>query len=107
MARKRLVHARSLSAREDRRAFYAEVARALTGLISDRLNLAEAGLESVAIERELNRAGVADELREEVLECLAHCDRQRFTPPSNDPDEKAHFLSRVEKLMDGVDRVVR
>ncbi len=107
VARKRLAHARSMAATGDRRAFYAEVARALTGLISDRLNLAEAGLESVAIERELSRAGVADALREEVLECLAHCDRQRFTPPSNDPDEKTHFLSRVERLMDGVDRVVR
>jgi hypothetical protein len=107
VARRRLADARRLAEQNDRRAFYAEVARALTGLISDRLNLAEAGLESVSIERALERVGAPETLREDVIDCLAHCDRQRFAPPAGDPDETARFLERVERLMDDVDRAVR
>lgn len=107
VARKRLAEARRLAGEDDRRAFYAEVADALTGLISDRLNLAEAGLQSVAIERELERAGTPSDVRREALDCLAHCDRQRFAPSSGDPEEKARFLERVERVMDAVDREVR
>ena len=43
MARKRLARARSLAS-GDPRAFHAEVAGALEGLLADKLNVAEAGL---------------------------------------------------------------
>lgn len=107
VARRRLADARRLADQDDRRAFYAEVSRALTGLISDRLNLAEAGLESASIERALERVGADETLRNAVIDCLAQCDRQRFAPPTGDPDETSRFLERVEGLMDDVDRAVR
>lgn len=107
VARKRLAEASRLADEGDRRAFYAEAASALTGLISDRLNLARAGLQSSAIEHALERAGVEETVRREVIDCLAHCDRQRFAPPTDDAAENARFLERLSRLMDDVDRAVK
>jgi hypothetical protein len=107
VARKRLAEARSLADADDARALYAEVARALRGLISDRLNLAEAGLQMADVESALGRRGVDEAVREEVRRCLEHCDRQRFAPPGSDPEEKSRFLDRVARLMTTLDRAIK
>lgn len=107
VARKRLAEARSLAGGSDRRAFYAEVARALRGLVADRLNLAEAGLQTGDLEASLRKRGVADETVRETLACLEHCDRQRFAPPTGDPGEEERFLERASALMSNLDRAIR
>jgi hypothetical protein len=107
VAKKRLAQARTLAAGADPRAFYAEVARALKGLVSDRLNLAEAGLQAGELERRLRSHGVDEETVRETMACLDHCDRQRFAPPSGDPGEEARFLERVTSLMSSLDRAIR
>lgn len=107
VAKKRLAEARRLAEQDDRRAFYAEVSRALTGLVSDRLNLPEAGLQTAALDAALVQAGTPDDLRVRVLDCLAHCDRQRFAPPGDDPDEKSRVLEQVSDIMNDLDRVIR
>ncbi len=107
VARKRLAHARGLSGGSDARAFYAEVARALRGFAADRLNVAEAGLQTGDLERRLIERGVDEATVREVLACLEHCDRQRFAPPSGDPGEEVRFLERVSSLMSTLDRAIR
>ncbi len=107
LARKRLAEARRLAAQSDARAFYAEVARALRGLVADRLNLAEAGLLSADVEHRLREKGVPEATVAEVRACLEHCDRQRFAPPGTDPEEKSRFLDRVGGLMTALDREIR
>jgi len=107
VARKRLAEARGLVGGPDRRAFYAEVARALRGLVADRLNLAEAGLQTGELEARLRGKGVAEETVRETLSCLDHCDRQRFAPPSGDPGEEERFLERATALMSTLDRAIR
>ena len=57
MARRRLSEASKLAEGDDARAFYAEVARALRGLVADRLNLAEAGLKNSDVEMKGGQAG--------------------------------------------------
>lgn len=104
LAKKRLVEARRLAATADTRAYYAEVARALRGLIADRLNLAEAGLQSAEMEARLAGRGVSEATVAEVRACLEHCDRQRFAPPGTDPVEKARFMDRVAGVMAAVDK---
>jgi hypothetical protein len=106
-ARKRLAEARRLSAAGDARAFYAEMARALRGLVADRFNLAEAGLQTDDVDRALVGRGVAASMREEVRAYLEHCDRQRFAPPGDDPEEKERFLERAAELMTRLERGVR
>jgi hypothetical protein len=107
VAKKRLSQARGLAHGENPRAFYAEVAKALRGLVADRLNLAEAGLQTGELEARLRRHGVDDATVKEMMACLEHCDRQRFSPPSEDPGEEARFLDRVSVVMSSVDRAVR
>ena len=107
VAKKRLAEARRLATRDDPRAFYAEVARALRGLVADRLNLAEAGLQTTELEGALVRAGVEAGTRDDLSSVLGHCDRQRFAPPGSDAEEKARFLERAGVLMTALHRAVR
>jgi hypothetical protein len=107
IAKKRLAHARRLALGRDVRAFYGEVARALRGLVADRLNLAEAGLQASELTARLVARGVGDTTMDEIRGCLEHCDRQRFAPPEVDPEEKARFLERVAHLMMDLDRAMR
>jgi len=107
LARKRLAEARRLAAGTDTRAFYAEVARALRGLAADRLNVAEAGLQTTDLEQLLRQRGVSDATVRDVLGCLEHCDRQRFAPPGTDPHEASRFLDRAGEVMTALDKGVR
>jgi hypothetical protein len=107
VAKKRLADARALATTGDTRAFYAEVARALRGLVADRLNLAEAGLQTAEVGARLAQRGVEAALVSETRACLEHCDRQRFAPPGADPEEKTRFLDRVGELMTRLDRSIR
>ncbi|HCR04427.1 MAG TPA: hypothetical protein DIU18_04505 [Gemmatimonadetes bacterium] len=107
IAKKRLAHARRLASGRDVRAFYGEIARALRGLVADRLNLAEAGLQTSELIARLGARGVGDTTMDEIKGCLEHCDRQRFAPPEVDSEEKARFLERVGHLMVDLDREIR
>ncbi|MEX2048145.1 MAG: BatD family protein [Gemmatimonadota bacterium] len=107
VARKRLAQARGLAAVTDTRAFYAEVARALRGLVADRMNVAEAGLLTADLDARLAGRGVEAGVSAEVRACLDHCDRQRFAPPGTDPEEKARFLERVGDVMTRLDKALR
>jgi hypothetical protein len=107
VAKKRLAEARQLAEGENARAFYAEVDRALRGLVSDRLNLAEAGLQTADLGVQLASGGVDDGTVIELKSFLDHCDRQRFAPPGSDPEEKTRFLDRAADLMTTLDRAMR
>ncbi|NCG33114.1 MAG: hypothetical protein GWP44_09535 [Proteobacteria bacterium] len=107
VAKKRLTEARRLAGKSDYRAFYAEVACALRGLVADKLNVAEAGMQMNDLEAGVKRAGVADAQVSELRSCLELCDRQRFAPPSDDPGEKTRLLDRVGGLMTALDREIR
>lgn len=106
IAKKRLVEARRLAAGEDPRAFYAEVARALRGLVADKLNVAEAGLQIADLDVQLSKKGVPADAIAELTACLDDCDRQRFAPPGIDPEEQTRFLDRTGELMISLDRAI-
>jgi hypothetical protein len=89
------------------REFYAEVARALRGLVADKLNMAEAGMQLREMTRTLSERGASREVIREITECLEHCDRQRFAPPETDVREEARFLDRVARVMTDLNREVR
>ena len=107
VARRRLAEARRLSTAEDPRPFYAEVARALRGFVADKLNVAEAGMQTAEMSTRLARASVDEGTAGEVVACLEHCDRMRFAPPAPDAGEKARFLARAGALMTTLDRRIR
>lgn len=107
VARKKLSEASRLAQGNDPRAFYAEVARALRGFVADRLNVAEAGLQMSDLAGVLSRRGAPDSTAAELIECLEHCDRQRFAPPTADTDTRARFVERASGLMTALDRELR
>ena len=87
MAHARLSDARRLATGEAPRDFYAEVARALRGFVADKLNIAEAGMQVGDAREGMGREGVSGSVIQEVLDCLDHCDLQRFAPPKEDAGE--------------------
>ena len=107
VARKRLRRARGLMESGDAGTFCGEVARALRGLVADRLNLAEAGLRTDQIDDLLRQRVVAEELRREVSELLEECDRQRFAPSETDGEERRRLLERAGRVMTELDRAIR
>ena len=107
VAKKRLAEARRLADGDDPRAFYAEVARALRGFVADKLNMAEAGIQTMGLARTLADRGVGEATVRELTECLDFCDRQRFAPPSGDAGERSRFVDSVGSLMGALDKEVR
>ena len=77
------------------------------GLVADRLNLPEAGLQSAELVERLASRGVEAGTVAEVRACLEHCDRQRFAPQPTDQHEKSRILERVGTLMTTLDKAVR
>ena len=104
VAHARLAEAKRLATGEASREFYAEVARALRGFVADKLDMAEAGMQVADVDGGLRRVGVSDEVVQEVLDCLGHCDLQRFAPPKEDVGEETRFLERVSKTMTGLNK---
>jgi len=107
VARKRLARARGMAGGEAPREFYAEVARALRGLVADKLNMAEAGMQLREVRGTLQERGASDQVVQEISACLDHCDRQRFAPPEADAQEEARFLDRVARVMTELNREVK
>jgi len=104
VARKRLGRARALAAEEGDREFYAEAARALQGFLADKLNVSEAGLMTEAVRFRLVERDVPEPVVAEYLDCIAHCDRQRFAPSGGGVTEHERFLERCESAMTALDR---
>lgn len=98
MARKRLARARSLAS-GDPRAFHAEVAGALEGLLADKLNVAEAGLVREEAGRLAAERGVSQKTLERLFECLDECDRERFAPQGAEREAPERVLERAAALM--------
>ena len=104
VAHARLSEARRLATGEAPREFYAEVSQALRGFVADKMNVAEAGMQRRDAQEGLRKEGVSDEVTQELLDCLDHCDLQRFAPPKEDAGEEARFLKRVSEVMTELSR---
>lgn len=85
LARRELSRARNL-ARSDQRAAYASINRAVTGYISDKLDVSRAGLTRDAIRRALVQCNVPVDLIDRTLECIDRADMGRFSPVVVDED---------------------
>lgn len=107
VARKHLSQARHLVTGDDPRAFYAEVARALRGFVADKLNVSAAGLQVAELRGDLQRQRVSVTTAEELLDCLAESDRQRFAPPGADQAERKRVLERAGAVMTALDKELR
>ena len=103
MARKRLARARGLAG-GDPRAFHAEVAGALQGLLADKLNIAEAGMVRDDAGRLAARRGASRETLDRLFACLDDCDRERFAPVGAEREPPEKVLERAAAIMRDLDR---
>ncbi len=99
IARKRLATAGSMASVDRTEQFYAELSRAVTSYIADKLNLSPHGLTSDRIGTLLVDRGADPALVAETNGFLRECDFARFAPASiNDEDIKSS-LQRAEQLI--------
>ena len=110
-AAKRLQGARALLEKGEAGAFYAEVARAITGYLGDKQGVLAAGLTRDELARALSERGHAEELVGRVLRVLDDCDRARFattpgTPSNGVPNARAReaMLTRADQVIGDLDR---
>jgi hypothetical protein len=103
-ARKRLSSARSYLDLSRQQEFYADIHKALTGYLADKLNVAEAGMISNEVRGRLMKRGVPDSVVQDYFTCLETCDRVRFSPAQSTLDEMKEFLKTTEDAMNAMDR---
>lgn len=106
-AKKHLAKARSLVRTDGTDAFYAEVSRALSSFVGNKLNIAEAGMISQDVKKRLEEKNVDTEVIQDYFDCLATCDRKRFSPAGVDETEMLEFLKKAEKSITDLDRQIR
>jgi hypothetical protein len=106
-AKKHLARAHSLVKPDAPDAFYAEVARALSSFVGNKLNIAEAGMIREDVRRRLKDKGVDDPTSDAYFECLGTCDRMRFSPSGSGEDEMKAFLGKAEKAITDLDRQIK
>ena len=86
------------------RAFYAEVARALTEYVAAKFDTSAAGLTHDRIEELLSSRGASDEVRREFHRCLEACDYARFAPTSSGDEQMRRTLLAAEEILVRLER---
>ena len=83
---------------------YSMLAKTLTELIADKLNLPPASLTTDNISHTLNTRGVSSETVEELRECLESCDHGRFSIADNTREQMESVFHRTERLIELLER---
>ena len=99
VAKKHLSEARAAISLSEQKTFYAAVYRALSGFVSDKFNIAGAGMMSEDVKKRLEQRGVSGFLIEQYIEILQTCDLKRFAPSEARTEEKKEFYRKVEKVL--------
>jgi len=96
-ARKHLSEAKANINLEEQKEFYAAIHRAMSGFVSDKLNISGAGMMSVDVKRRLRQKRVSDSVINEYISILQTCDLKRFSPTEAAKEEKEEFYKKVER----------
>ena len=98
-AKKRLATARKLADKATVTEFYAEISRALTSYIADKLNISPNGLTIDSIEQRLRGKSTDDAFILDVQSILQQCDFARFAPASLTDEDINTSLKKAEQVM--------
>ena len=104
LARRRLKEARRRMGPSTARAFYAEVASALSDYVAAKFDTSAAGLTHDRIEELLAGRGAPEEARREFHRCLEACDYARFAPASSGAEEMRRTLAAAEEIVVRLER---
>lgn len=98
-AKKHLLQAKSKIKSDEQKEFYGVVDKAITGYVSDKLNISEAGMMSDDVKEELKQRGVSDAVIEQYINTLETCDFKRFAPSEASLKEKEDFYRKAERTL--------
>ena len=98
MARKRLRKASEYLSQNIYSAFYEELHKALTGYVSDKLNMSVAELSRERISEMLTAAGVPSEVTDKFMAIMDACEFARYSPDSGNAAMSAHYQEAVEVI---------
>jgi hypothetical protein len=99
VARKHLARARSLTSPGKAVEFYAEIYRAVTSYIADKLNISPHGLTTTRIAELLAEWGADQQTIDQTNDLLNTCDFARFAPASVTDDDIGKSLKAAELLI--------
>ncbi|MBN1541951.1 protein BatD [candidate division KSB1 bacterium] len=105
-ARKRLGSAHKALKAGSGKVFYAELSRALLGFVSDKLDLAEAGVTSDIIEKRLVQKNIDREWIDDLLKLLQTCDYFRFGLGDSRKDEMAALFQQAKTLLVKLEKIL-
>jgi hypothetical protein len=105
-AQKQLAAAKKFLLKNDEKAFYAEVQRALMGFLGNKLNVAETGLITDDVERMLAEKKVSAEVIREYLNCLQTCDFQRFAPSQSNGEVMQDFYEQARRALEKMEKAL-
>lgn len=97
MAKRRLKEAEKALKKNDSKAFFAEVSKALYGYLEDKLVIPKSQLSKPVITEKLQRGNVDPESINKLFKTLELCEMARFAPMDN-ADEKSIFEQTVSLL---------
>ncbi len=106
MAQKQLALARKYLQRSEEKDFYAEIQRALLGFLGNKLNIAEAGLITDEVERQLTDKKVSPEIIREYLKCLQTCDFVRFAPAASNGKAMQEFYEQARRALEALEKAL-
>ena len=106
MAQKQLALARKYLQRSEEKDFYAEIQRALLGFLGNKLNIAEAGLITDEVERQLTEKKVSPEIIREYLRCLQTCDFVRFAPAGSNGKAMQEFYEQARRALEALEKAL-
>ncbi len=98
-AKKRLKTAEKAMNRQDEKAFYEEIAKAMWQLLADKLNIPVAELTKENAQQKLETLNVDKELVTKYLDLIESADFQRFAPESQKIDMKDFYKQASELIV--------
>ncbi len=99
MAKRKLSTAGSVLAESTQKEFYAEISRALTGYVADKLNIPQAGIMSNELDEMLRNKGIESGLSQRYIALIKECDFQRFAPANITEQEMQSFYEEAKKVI--------
>ncbi len=102
VANKRLKAARGFMDRHENDKFYASLASAIWGYLSDKLSIPASQLTRENIASKLEAYGVANEKVHDMVDVLDQCEMARFTPVHSD-DEVAELYEKASQSINSIE----
>ena len=96
LAKKRLIKADGLLKLNNVEGFYDEVSSALWGYLSDKLNIPVATLNVEYAKQTLAEKGIPEEITEQFISIVEHCDYARFAPGDLSSGMKGVYAQSME-----------